>query len=408
MNNEEKDKILIKFEDGDFSLDVNVSTDDETVWLSQEQIAELYQKSRSTITGHINNILSKGELIGSTSVRISDRTNHRPAKIYNLEMVLAVGYRVKSNRTTKFKDWALNEIEKLKSQNNQKMALSQYILFNYDEIKLNVNVDPDKDTVWLNKNQLIILFDTTRQNLEYHISNIYSQNELVEEATCKKILQVQMEDNREVTRTNGLYNLDMIISLGFRINSKRGIIFRQWANRILKQYLLKGSVVNEERCLSCTSNIITLQNKVESIESKINNIKTDIYSENSKAFFEGEIVEPYTFIRHIFFLAKENLTITDFYADNYLISMLKDIKANITIVTSSSSYLNKIVLPKNINVIYDNDIHGRYIFIDDKYVYALDNSFNNIGKKKFVIMKLDNITKEMLLKKKSLDVNQDL
>ena len=77
--------------------------------------------------------------------------------------------------------------------------------------------------------------------------------------------------------------------------------------------------------------------------------------------------------------------------------MLKDIKVNITIVTSSSSYLNKIVLPNNINVVYDNDIHGRYIFIDDKYVYALDNSFNNIGKKKFVIMKLENITKEMLL-----------
>ena len=212
-------------------------------------------------------------------------------------------------------------------------------------------------------------------------------------------MQVQIEDNREVTRTNSLYNLDMIISLGFRINSKRGIIFRQWANRILKQYLLKGSVINEERCLSCTSNIISLQNKVESIESKINNLANDVHSENSKAFFEGEIVEPYTFIRHIFFLAKESLTITDFYADNYLISMLKDIKVNITIVTSSSSYLNKIVLPNNINVVYDNDIHGRYIFIDDKYVYALDNSFNNIGKKKFVIIKLDNITKEMLLQR---------
>jgi len=399
MNNEEKKYNLIKFEDGDFSLDVNVSPDNETVWLTQEQIAELYQKSRSTITEHINNILSKGELIRSTSVGIADRTNHRPAKIYNLDMITAIGYRIKSSRTTKFKEWALNEIEKFKSQNNQKMALSQYILFNYDEIKLNVNVDPDKDTVWLNKNQLIILFDTTRQNLEYHINNIYSQNELVEEATCKKILQVQIEDNREVTRTNSLYNLDMIISLGFRINSKRGIIFRQWANRILKQYLLKGSVINEERCLSCTSNIISLQNKVDSIESKINNLENDVHSENSKAFFEGEIVEPYTFIRHIFFLAKENLTITDFYADNYLISMLKDIKVNITIVTSSSSYLNKIALPNNINVVYDNDIHGRYIFIDDKYVYALDNSFNNIGKKRFVIMKLENITKEMLLKK---------
>ncbi|MBR6288284.1 MAG: virulence RhuM family protein [Acholeplasmatales bacterium] len=104
---------------------------------------------------------------------------HTMVDHYNLDMITAIGYRIKSSRTTIFKEWALNEIEQLKNQNNQKMALSQYILFNYDEIKLNVNVDPDKDTVWLNKNQLIILFDTTRQNLEYHINNIYSQNELV-------------------------------------------------------------------------------------------------------------------------------------------------------------------------------------------------------------------------------------
>ena len=194
----------------------------------------------------------------------------------------------------------------------------------------------------------------------------------------------------------------VIFGAYYRVNSKKGIEFRRWASKVLKEYLLKGYVINEERCLSCTSNIISLQNKVESIESKINNLKNDVHSENSKAFFEGEIVEPYTFIRHIFFLAKENLTITDFYADNYLISMLKDIKVNITIVTSSNSYLNKLDIPNNINVVYDNDIHGRYIFIDDKYVYALDNSFNNIGKKKFVIMKLENITKEMLLQEKRL------
>ena len=127
-------------------------------------------------------------------------------------------------------------------------------------------------------------------------------------------------------------------------------------------------------------------------------MEDDLYLENSKAFFEGEIVEPYTFIRHLFFLAKYELIITDSYADNYLISMLKDINVNITIITSSNSYLNKLSLPNNIKVIHNNHIHGRYIFIDEKLVYALDNSFNNIGKKKFVIMRLDNINKEMLLK----------
>ncbi|MBR6288285.1 MAG: virulence RhuM family protein [Acholeplasmatales bacterium] len=278
---------------------------------------------------------------------------------------------------------------------NNKENKYDLIKFEDGDFSLDVNVSPNEDTVWLNREQLALLFGRDIKTISKHINN--SLKEECINSTVAKFATVQIEGNRQVTREIEYFNLDVITSIGYRVKSFRGVKFRQWANRILKQYLLKGSVINEERCLSCTSNIISLQNKVESIESKINNIQNDIYSDNSKAFFEGEIVEPYTFIRHIFFLAKENLTITDFYADNYLISMLKDIKVNITIVTSSSSYLNKIVLPNNINVVYDNDIHGRYIFIDDKYVYALDNSFNNIGKKKFVIMKLDNITKEMLL-----------
>ena len=267
------------------------------------------------------------------------------------------------------------------------------IKFEDGNFSLDVNVSPDEDTVWLITNEIALLFERDPKTIRKHINNVFEENEVDINSNTQK-MRIAGVDQR-VT----FYSLDVIISVGYRVKSKRGVLFRQWANRILKQYLLKGSVINEERCLSCTSNIISLQNKVENIESKINNIKNDIYSENSKAFFEGEIVEPYTFIRHIFFLAKESLTITDFYADNYLISMLKDIKVNITIVTSSNSYLNKLDLPNNINVVYDNDIHGRYISIDDKYVYALDNSFNNIGKKRFVIMKLENITKEMLLKK---------
>ena len=270
------------------------------------------------------------------------------------------------------------------------------IKFEDGDFSLDVNVSPDENTVWLTLEEIGLLFERDRSVIGKHIRKIYSDGELEKDRTWAKNARV-LSDGR--VYVFDIYNLDVILSVGYKVNSKRGTIFRKWATSTLTQYLLKGSVINEERCLSCTSNIISLQNKVNSIENKINNIKNDIYSENSKAFFEGEIVEPYTFIRHIFFLAKENLTITDFYADNYLISMLKDIKVNITIVTSSSSYLNKLDLPNNIKVVYDNDIHGRYIFIDDKYVYALDNSFNNIGKKKFVIMKLDNITKEMLLKK---------
>ena len=193
MNNEEKDKILIKFEDGDISLDVKVSPNEDTVWLTQEQMALLFNVDRTRIVRHINNIYSDNELdMLSTCAENAQvqfegaRQVKRKIKIYNLDMITAIGYRIKSSRTTKFKEWALNEIEKLKNQNSQKMALSQYILFNYDEIKLNVNVDPDKDTVWLNKNQLIILFDTTRQNLEYHINRdgLFYEAEFTSSKVC--------------------------------------------------------------------------------------------------------------------------------------------------------------------------------------------------------------------------------
>ena len=403
--NEDKKYEIIKFEDNEFSLDVRISPYDETVWLTQKEMALLFEVSTDNIGLHIKNIFRLNELNESvseySSVTASDGKNYK-TKIYNLDMILAVGYRIKSKRTSKFREWALSKIDKLNNINDQKALISQYILFNYDEIKLNVNVDPNEDTVWLNKEQLITLFDTTRQNLEYHINNIYSQNELEELATCKKILQVQIENNREVTRPTNLYNLDMIISLGYRINSKRGIIFRKWATKILKQYLLKGYVINEERCLNCNSSVLSLNNRVTELEEKMKDIKNDIYLENSKAFYEGEIVEPYTFLRHIFFLAKKELIITDYYADNYLISMLKDININITIITSSNSYLNKVDIPNNINIIYDDNMHGRYIFIDDRYAYVIDNSFNSIGKKKFVIVKLENINKEMLLNKERI------
>ena len=277
--------------------------------------------------------------------------------------------------------------------NNQEKKY-ELIKFGDGEFSLDVNVSPDEETVWLTQKDLTLLFNVDKSRISRHIKNILDEGEL----DFSVVAENATTGTDGKTYSTRYYNLDMIIAVGYRVNSKRGTQFRKWANSVLKQYLLNGSVINEERCLSCTSNIISLQNKVEFIESKIKNMEDDLYLENSKAFFEGEIVEPYTFIRHIFFLAKKELVITDYYADNYLISILKDVKVKITIITSSNSYLNKINIPNNINIKHNNNIHGRYIFIDDKYVYALDNSFNNIGKKKFVIMKLDNITKEMLLK----------
>lgn len=268
----------------------------------------------------------------------------------------------------------------------------ELIKFEDGEFSLDVNVSPNEDTVWLTANEIALLFERDEKTIRKHINNVFAENE------------VDYVNNTQFLRVVGVkqkvayYSLNIIISVGYRVKSKRGVLFRQWANSVLKEYLLKGYSINEERCLACTSSIVTLQNKVEGIEAKMKNMEETIYGENSKAFYEGEIVEPYTFIRRIFFLAKKEIIITDFYADKFLLSMLKDLKTRITIITSTASYLNKETLPNNINIVHNDNFHGRYIMIDDNLVYALDNSFNNIGKKRFVIMKLENISKEMILK----------
>ena len=266
----------------------------------------------------------------------------------------------------------------------------ELIKFKDGEFSLDVNVSPNEDTVWLTANEIALLFERDPKTIRKHINNVFEENEVDINSNTQK-MRIAGVDQR-VT----FYSLDVIISVGYRVKSKRGVLFRQWANSILKQYLLNGHVINEERCLSCASNIISLQNDIKHIESKIKVIEYKVNLENSKIFYQGEILDAYTFIRKLFFLAEYEIIIVDYYADKFLLSMLKDIKTNITIITSTSSYLNKERIPTNIKIITNEDIHGRYLFIDD-IGYIIDNSFNNIGKKRLLMMKLED-TKERILK----------
>ena len=121
----------------------------------------------------------------------------------------------------------------------------EIVIFEEQGIKLEVNMK--EETVWLNIKQMVKLFDSSRTNILDHINTIYSVGELDRISTCRNFRHVQKEGNRVVTRIILFYNLDMIISVGYRVNSKRGIAFRKWANKVLKDYLLKGYVVNQKR-----------------------------------------------------------------------------------------------------------------------------------------------------------------
>ena len=121
------------------------------------------------------------------------------------------------------------------------------IFYNDEDGNAKIEVLFENENVWLTQIALSKLFDTTRNNITLHISNIYKEAELEENSTSKDFLQVQTEGNRTVKRNVKVYNLDMIISIGFRVNSKKAIKFRTWANKIIKDYMVQGFALNDDR-----------------------------------------------------------------------------------------------------------------------------------------------------------------
>ncbi len=271
----------------------------------------------------------------------------------------------------------------------------ELIKFEDGDFSLDVNVSPEEETVWLTQKDMALLFNVSIDNISLHIKNIIKDGEL-DQSVFEESSITASDGKKYKTK---IYNLDMIISVGYRVKSRRGIIFRKWANSILKQYLLNGYAINSKRIMAYQSNILQLEANVINIENRLKNLEMTIYSDNTQIIFEGEILEPYTFLRKLFFLARNEITIIDQYADKFLLTMLSDLKVKITIVTSTSSYLNKEIIPNNISIIHNDIIHDRFIIIDE-LVYAIGSSFNDIGKKRFFMMKLENITKDMILKER--------
>ena len=234
-----------KFTDGDFELNVRFAIDENTVWLSQKEMALLFGVSIDSISLHIKKILKDENIdsflvvgnatVGSTVEEYSivqtegNRKVTRQVKLYNLDIILAVGYRTKSNRINKFNNWVK---EKLKELNNELIIQNPFnyannyeiVKFESGDISLDINVSPSEDTVWLTQNDMANLFDTTKQNISNHILNIFNDLEQEKDSVVKKSFTTAKDGK---TYNVDYYNLDMVLSVGYRVNSKSGIEFRR-------------------------------------------------------------------------------------------------------------------------------------------------------------------------------------
>ena len=272
----------------------------------------------------------------------------------------------------------------------------EIVKFNNDSVEVDVTVSPLEETVWLTQEQMALLFNVNVPAINKHIRNIISENELEESSTISKMEIVRYEGNRRVKRNINIYNLDMIISVGYRVNSVEGIKFRRWANKILKEYLLTGYVINKERSLVTNENYVRLINKVESLDERVSNIENNYKPQefkNSQLFFDGQLYDAYTLIQSIFESAINEIIIIDNYVDRTILDRLVVKNRNVQVIIYTS--INTRLLGRDIktfnsqygglDVRYTTNVHDRYIIIDQNKIYHLGHSIKDLGKKIFSI-----------------------
>ncbi len=159
------------------------------------------------------------------------------------------------------------------------MVSNEILIYKSNEHTSSIEVKLDDETVWLSQTQMVELFEATKQNISLHINNVFRERELDKNATVKEYLTVQKEGNRNVKRKVSFYNLDVIISVGYRVKSKRGTQFRIWANQIIKDYLLKGYAISKR--------VDRLEEKLIDHDKKFDLLLNTNLHPNEGIFYEG-------------------------------------------------------------------------------------------------------------------------
>ena len=262
-----------------------------------------------------------------------------------------------------------------------------------NSIELEVRLEAE--TVWLTQAQIALLFGVDRTVIVRHIGNVYRTHELDAISTCAKIAQVQTEGKRTVMREVNYYNLDMILSVGYRVNSINATKFRQWANKVLKDYLLHGYAVNQR--------IERLENRVSRTEEKIELFVRTSLPPMEGVFYEGQIFDALVFASNLIKSAKRSVVLIDNYIDESVLVTLSKRENNVLakIVTRSISDQFRLDLNRHnsqypqIDVEERTDIHDRFLIIDDT-VYHIGASLKDLGKRLFAFSKLE-ISPEIIL-----------
>ncbi len=258
-----------------------------------------------------------------------------------------------------------------------------------DQISLEVKLE--HETVWLTQQQMAILFDVKENNITYHIQSVYKTHELEPESTTQKIRVVRKEGNRQVNRQIDFYNLDMIISVGYRVNSANATQFRRWATSVLKEYMLKGYAVNQ-RLIAMEERIDRRLAQHESILQK-HQEKIDFFVRTNvppveQVFFDGEFFEARVLLEKLIKSAQHRVVVIDAYVDAATFEMLdvrnKGVSADIYSGRDLSAIRDAHNDSSKVEAIathlWSKPSHDRWLIIDDS-LYHCGHSLKDMGRK---------------------------
>jgi len=261
-----------------------------------------------------------------------------------------------------------------------------------DSADFQLEVRVENDTIWLTQTQIVSLFASSKANVSEHIKHIFLSKELEPDTTVRKFRTVQIEGKRKVRRNIDHYNLDMIISVGYRVNSIRGTQFRIWANKILKEYLLKGHAINN-RLERVENEVFHIKEKVKSIEFQIN---TNL-PPNEGIFFDGQIFDAWHFVSGLIKEAKQSIVLIDNYVDESVLLLMAKRKAGVSagiFAGTITKQLEADIQKHNaqyppIQVKSFTRSHDRFLIIDEETVYHIGASLKDLGKKWFAFSKIN-------------------
>lgn len=264
----------------------------------------------------------------------------------------------------------------------------EIIVYQPDDLSVSIEVRIEEDTVWLTQAQMSDLFQTTRNNITLHISNIFKEKELDKISVCKESLLTASDGKKYKTK---FYNLDVIISVGYRVKSVRGTQFRIWANKVLKDYLLKGYAVNQ-RFEKIERDVNYLKNKVDEFDFQI---RTSL-PPNEGIFFDGQVFDAYFFVSNLVKSATKSIILIDNYIDESVLEMFskREKKVSATIFTSNLTKQLQLDLKKfneqypPIQIKSFDKSHDRFLIIDEESVYHIGASLKDLGKKWFAFSKI--------------------